>query len=96
MFDVATGKKIREFTHNGIISALAISPDGKLLATSCRRLDMTVIRLFDMSTGKLIKAFDVDEQTVSSLAFSPSGKQLAAGSYNHKVILYDVEALKKP
>jgi WD40 repeat protein len=68
---------------------LAISPDGKTLATCGRGLK--AVRLFDVATGKetaqLGAGFD------SALAFSSDGKLLAVGSDGNTVV-YDV-ALRK-
>ncbi|MBX9581054.1 MAG: sigma-70 family RNA polymerase sigma factor [Gemmataceae bacterium] len=74
----------------GTPTAVAFSPDGKTLAvgvwvpsriTRVGRYDPRVY-LFDAATGKELRRFDdfAPGLAVSALAFSPDGKQLAAGT----------------
>lgn len=79
------------FWHRGTISALAYSPDGKLIASGgsygpWKRLghgwgasnDCT-IRLWDAVTGRQVKALTTPAGVVHAVCFSPDGKRLAAG-----------------
>src|SRR5262249_26106976 len=57
----------------------ARAPDGRTLATARHRVDRdedTPVRLWDVATGRLIKALD-DGELVDMLAFSPDGHILA-------------------
>src|SRR5437764_8047204 len=63
------------FRHGGPIQHIALSPDGKLLATS--GMDR-VIRLWDAGTGRPVVSCEVAPVPASYLAFSPDGKSLAA------------------
>jgi WD40 repeat protein len=76
LFDVATGKAKATFKGSG---PAAFSPDGKTLATVG---DEHTVTLWDLSTGKEKLTFAVtrDRWFLCSLAFSPNGKTLAAGS----------------
>ena len=64
---------------NGI--CLALSPDGTLLASTCG-LNSEYIRLSNSADGKDLYTFATyaNSDTVRSLAFSPDGRRLAAGS----------------
>src|SRR5262249_13798617 len=56
VWDVETGKELRAWqTHKRVVYALAVSPDGKTLATGGDN-DST-IRLWDLATGKELRSW---------------------------------------
>src|SRR5262249_36199504 len=67
--------------HTVPVTALAVSPDGKLVATGCR--DGTV-HLWDAATGHIQRDLP-GENTVDALAFSPNGQTLLIGRFEGKV-----------
>jgi WD domain, G-beta repeat len=75
--------------HTDVVSGVAFSPDGKLLATA--GWDQTV-RLWDVATGKQ-RGEPLTDHTdeVWGVAFSPDGKLLASSSYDNTVRLWDLE-----
>jgi WD40 repeat protein len=81
------------------VRAISISPDGKFLAAGGH--DMT-LRMWDMETCKLLKAIDWKfvgsedkwrPSDVMAVAFSPDGKQLAAGSRDRTVRIWDLNPM---
>ncbi|MEL7034993.1 MAG: NB-ARC domain-containing protein [Cyanobacteria bacterium J06592_8] len=76
-------------THQGIIWSLALSPDGKILATAGE--DFTV-KLWDLQTGECLKSFSHHTNCVRTVAFSNSGKWLISGSEDCTIRLWDIEA----
>jgi WD40 repeat protein len=60
----------------GAIDAIAVSPDGKLLATSKGK----VITLWELNTGKRLATLEGHTLTVRHLTFAPNSKLLASGA----------------
>ena len=81
------------FYHDGQLSSIAFSPDGKLLAsayTSFVNDTPEPVKLWDVQTAKLVRDLTGHKYLVSSVAFSPDGKLLASGSWDKSVKLWDV------
>ena len=73
--------------HN-FLSAMALSPDGALLASSGGWSDHTV-RLWDVSRQSQVAALRGHMQGVSAVSFSPDGGLLASGSWDGTIRLWD-------
>ena len=72
--NVATGRQSCSFPGPDAIDSLALSPDSQMLVTG----GLTA-RLWDLATGRQIRAFSAGSDVVGSVAFSPDGKILATG-----------------
>lgn len=83
-------KRRLESGHEGALTAIVCSPDGRTVA-SCDEEDPQVL-LWDLATGKILRRLSIDPKRFSgflSLAFSPRGKFLAAGSKDGLILLAD-------
>lgn len=53
------------------------------------------VRMFDVSSGQELKAFQDGASSLSTIATSPDGNWLAAGTENRQVILWDLKQSKE-
>lgn len=74
--------------HSSWVKALAISPDGKVLASGSN--DKT-IRLWDLKDGNRIRTIEGHTEAVNAIAFSPNGQILASGSDDQTIRLWGSE-----
>jgi WD40 repeat protein len=109
VWDVETGKTVRLIRgqigpgQEGKIYAMALSPDGRLLAVGgyLGRIagrdnkadeDAHKIRLYDFVSGKLTGLLRGHENVVFRLAFSPDGSRLISSGADDTAIIWDVPA----
>jgi WD40 repeat protein len=81
LWDAANGRMLRTLTgHTAYVWDIAFSPDSRWLASSGSWDDKTV-RIWDVSNGEMLHVLDGGyTNIVSSVAFSPDGRLVAAGS----------------
>jgi WD40 repeat protein len=97
VFDLVTGKptpSLNEKTtsksdtpHRGSVFSVAFAPDGKVLATGSE--DQT-IKMWDVTSGKVLTTLRSHTGGVTSVAFSPDGELLASGGEDQTIRLWDV------
>lgn len=75
----------------GGIWAVAISPDGKIIASGGSDQP---INLWDADTGKLLRTLTEHAGSVYSVAFSPDGKTFASGGDDHKIRIWEFQTGK--
>jgi WD40 repeat protein/tetratricopeptide (TPR) repeat protein len=73
-----SGEKLGLAGHNGGVSDVAFSPDGKVLASTSKD---RLVKLWDVATGGLLRALPPFESSVSTIDFSPDGRLLATGQF---------------
>ncbi len=87
LWDVGTGTSTATFPNPvttganplGGSGAVAVSPDGKTLASIGNGGGVTSVLLWDVATGKNITKLTPRSSVLLCLAFSPDGKTIAAG-----------------
>ncbi|CAN5390049.1 hypothetical protein BH10PLA2_BH10PLA2_28980 [soil metagenome] len=72
---VGSDKKPTNAAHPSLVEALALSPDGKTLASS----SFQEVALWNPLTGAMLRKLEGFAERVVCLAFSPDGKLLATG-----------------
>ncbi len=91
VWDLSRGKELLALTGPHQANAVAVSPDGELLAAGGgERGHEGVIHLWNLRTGQLVRRWKADETVLFCLAFSPGGKLLASGGDEPAVKLWDV------
>jgi len=84
LWDLAGGQIIHTLHHGAEVSAVAWSPDGRLLASAG-----SFVKLWDSATGARLATLAGTEHHVRAVAFSPDGSLLAASNDN-TVRVWDV------
>jgi RNA polymerase sigma factor (sigma-70 family) len=94
LWDAATGREVRRIrTQTPFLPHLALSPDGKVIASNyC---------LWDRASGKEIGRFKGQVYSIDAMAFSPDSRTLATGTADdrsgkqRKIRLWDVATVKE-
>jgi WD40 repeat protein len=75
---LATGKKLHEIgDQNSLATALAFSPDGRILASGEAGETSNSVRFWDVASGKEVRKVALNRVSAYALAFSPDGGTLA-------------------
>jgi WD40 repeat protein len=87
LWDVRTQTLARQINgHIGCVSAMALSPDGRTLASAS--WDHS-IKLFDSATGRELRTLHREDRWMYALAFSPDGNTLASGGLSMVLRLWE-------
>ncbi|MDZ8035633.1 ribosome assembly protein 4 [Nostoc sp. DedSLP04] len=77
--------------HSSAVRSVAYSPNGQQLASAS---DDNTIKIWDVSSGKLLKSLTGHSKEVNSIAYSPNGQQLASASRDNTIKIWDVNSKK--
>jgi WD40 repeat protein len=94
LWDTTTGRRLRVIQHSDDdICNVAFSPDGKRMASASGswRTTTYTIKLWDVGSGRELRVITTD--SISTLAYCPSGTRLASASLNGTIRLWDAETL---
>ncbi|PSO61773.1 MAG: hypothetical protein BRC53_10980 [Cyanobacteria bacterium SW_6_48_11] len=74
--------------HSDWVSSLAISTDGRFLASASWDKSL---RLWELATGNLIESCCEHSQGLLAVSFHPDGSYLATGSFDQSIELWQIE-----
>ena len=98
LWDVETQRNIATLAHDHWVESVAFSPNGKTLVTGSwggtSSLDAAAVRLWNVSTRRIVATLEGHNARVTAVAFSPGGKMVASGSDDETIKLWDVATQK--
>jgi hypothetical protein len=92
-YSIATGKELRRFSRDGLISfGAAFSADGRLLAAPDQ---YGKIFVWETASATVLASFDGGATHATLVAFSPDGKRLASAHIDGVVLVWNLEHFLK-
>jgi WD40 repeat protein len=88
LFDLTTGGQITCFEIGEHYTGLALSSDGKCLAA--HNASGKTVRVWSVPDGKLLHQFETDVNSTTTVAFTPDGKSVVAGSQDLHAVRIDL------
>ena len=89
IWDIATGAELHRFEgRSAAVQAVAVSPDGRFLASAGRGLKDTYV--WDLQAGERQAPLTTHNFAVTSLAFTPDSKSLIAGSEDNTAMRWEL------
>jgi WD40 repeat protein len=77
--------------HEGTVLAIAVSPDGRTLASGG---EDRMLCLWELPTGRALARWDAHDANVTALAFHSDGRTLISGSADGLLRLWDLPAIR--
>jgi WD40 repeat protein len=87
LWDIETAEALLSMTTAEVVEDIDFSPDGRLLVSGGSYQNQNV-RLWDVSTGALLRTLEGHTDGVTQVLFSPQGHYLVSASYNGQLILW--------
>ncbi len=87
LWDIETGREIRQFRHPAGLRPAAVLPDGRRAITGCGD---GVVRLWDLNSGGLIRTLVQHSASVWAVALSPDATHVLSGGEDRTLRILDV------
>jgi WD40 repeat protein len=92
VWDFKERKQVGEHRLEGNDTAIALSPDGQMLASAAvGKDDRYPIRLLDAVTGKVEREWSGHTKLITALAFAPDGKRLLSAGQDEMLRLWKTD-----
>lgn len=91
LWDVASGKKLRNINRFSTVTSVALSRNGNFLVTGDR--DGKVC-LWDIASESEIRRFEGKSEGVTSIAVSKDGQRIAIGNFSEHAWLWELRDMK--
>ncbi len=88
-WNVDTGEMLLAIDTDEVVESIAYSPDSRILASG-GSFQNQYVRLWDVSTGALLRTLDGHTNGVTHVLFSPDGKYLVSSSYDGQLLLWGI------
>ena len=86
MWEVTSGKEVLTLSHNGMVTAVAFSPDGQRIVTGGD--DGT--KVWEILSGNEVLTLRRQKGGVQAVAFSPDGQRIVTGGDDSIVKVWEV------
>jgi WD40 repeat protein len=92
LWEVATGKLIREMAVSEPANAVAFAPNCRYVAVGCGWHN-AAIHIFEVATGKEIRVFKGIGAYIGALHFAPDSRTLASGHRDTTAMIWDLSPI---
>jgi WD40 repeat protein len=92
LWDLSTGTSRRLRQEEAALGPVAWAPDERRVAYV---FGPTAIRLYDLETGRVLRALPGHQDRITEMAFCPDGRRLVSCGHDGAIRIWDVEAGKE-